>query len=62
MADTEIKIEVIARSDDAIRVYNGKVKAWVPKSQISDYTSDGDVDTATTIFIPRWIAEDKGLI
>lgn len=60
MADIEIAIEVIARTDDALRVTDGNVREWIPRSQISDYV--GDKDSPETIFIPEWLAIKKGLI
>lgn len=60
MSDIEIEIEVTARADNALRVFNGKVETWIPRSQISDYT--GDADSPETIFIPEWLAFKKELI
>ena len=60
----EVEITVEIRGDTgpggAYRVFNGKAEAWVPRSQVSDYTeTDGVIET---IFIPEWLAEEKGLI
>lgn len=60
MSDIEIAIEVIGRTPDALRVTDGKVKEWIPRSQISDYC--GEEESPETIFIPEWLAEEKGLI
>jgi len=59
--DIEIAVEVKARTDLAILVSDGKTEEWIPKSQISDYTGE-DVDQATTIFIPEYLALKKGFI
>ena len=58
--DIEITIEVIARTPRALRVYDGKTECWIPRSQISDYV--GDENSPETIFIPKWLAYEKGLI
>lgn len=60
MADIEIAIAVTARTDKAIKVTDGSVDCWVPRSQISDYS--GDEDAPDSIFIPEWLALEKGLI
>lgn len=60
MSDIEIEVEVTARTDKALQVFNGKTTVWVPRSQISDYC--GELDSPDSIFIPEWIAEEKGLI
>ena len=56
----EIDIEVRARTDKALLVYDGKTKSWIPKSQIKDFT--GDEDSPDSIFIPEWLAEKTGLV
>lgn len=61
MSDVEIDIEVRLRTPDAIQVYDGTITVWVPRSQISDYAGES-MDTAESIFIPEWLAEEKGLI
>lgn len=60
MSDIEIAIEVRARTEKALLVFDGKTQCWVPRSQISDYV--GDEDSPETIFISEWLAEKKGLI
>ena len=60
----QIEITVEIRADTgpggAYRVYNGKTEAWIPRSQVSDYTeTDGVIET---IFIPVWLALEKNLI
>jgi len=60
MSDIEIEVETIGRTEKAVWVTDGKVKAWVPRSQISDYC--GDEDNMTSIFIPEGIALEKGLL
>ena len=60
MADIEIAVEVKARTDRALLVNDGLTECWVPRSQISDYS--GEEDSPDTIFIPEWLALEKGLI
>lgn len=63
--DIEIDCEVRAVTRDAIQIHDGKRTAWIPKSQISDWTGgpdDAPGPGTTSIFIPEWLATDKGLI
>ncbi len=63
-----IEVEVVVRrvTDKAILVNHGvPEEVWVPKSQISDW-SDGPDDApgygTTSIFIPEWLATEKGMV
>ena len=61
----EIEVVVVAVTEKAICVnHGGPSNVWVPKSQISDFTGDGDEPDASTtsIFLPEWMAIDKGLV
>ncbi len=58
--EIEIAVEVKARTDKALLVFDGKTECWIPRSQISDYS--GDEDSPETIFISEWLAGEKGLI
>lgn len=59
----EIEVFVLRSTEKAIQVTIGtKETFWVPKSQISDFTSDEGVETATSIFIPEWLATEKGMV
>ena len=60
MADVEIAVEVRARTEKALKVFDGKTECWIPRSQIIDYV--GDEDSPETIFISDWLAGEKGLI
>jgi len=53
----EIAVEVIAETDKALRVTDGDVTAWVPKSQIED-----DDREHSTILIPEWLAVEKEFV
>jgi hypothetical protein len=49
-------------TDKALLVDHGrKEEAWVPKSQISDFTGP-DLDHADSIFLPEWLAAEKGMV
>lgn len=62
--DIEIECEVRAVTRDAIKVYDGKREAWIPKSAVTDW-SDGPDDApgigTTSIFICEHLATEKGL-
>jgi hypothetical protein len=64
-ADIEIDVEVRRVTASAILIHDGKREAWIPKSQVSDWT-DGPDDApgtgTTSIFIPEWLATEKGLV
>ncbi|MGD2065636.1 MAG: hypothetical protein PVI43_00520 [Candidatus Bathyarchaeota archaeon] len=60
MPDIEIAVKVIARTKKALLIYDGNIECWIPESQISDYS--GDEASPDTIFVPEWLAEEKGLI
>lgn len=58
----EIDCAVVRSTAAAVCIdVGGKDNIWVPKSIISDYTGES-VDTADSIFIPEWIAIEKGLV
>lgn len=60
MSEIEIAVEVRGRTDKALKVFDGKTECWIPRSQISDYV--GDEDSPESIFIPEWLAFEKGFI
>lgn len=53
----EIEYKLVRKTDRARLINNGKVEVWIPESQITDEATDG-----TTIFIPEWLAIEKGLV
>ncbi len=59
----QVEIEGRAKRETAAAILfdNGHVEVWVPKSVISDQSEDDD-GAIESIFIPEWIAEEKGLI
>lgn len=58
--DIEIDIVVRGETDLALKVSDGSKEVWVPKSKISDQGEEGG--RITSIFIPEWLALEKGLI
>lgn len=56
----EIAVQIRVETEKAYLVFDGKTEAWIPKSQITDYSEDDGV--IKTIFISEWMAEQKGLI
>lgn len=63
-ADVELEVKVRAVTEKAIQVsVDGSTWMWVPKSQVSDYAGSEDLDqNVTSIFVPQWLAEEKGLV
>lgn len=51
----DIECEIIATTEKAIRIDDGKEKHWLPKSLVED-NRDG------TITLPEWLAKERGLI
>jgi len=58
--DVEIDVTVINETEFAVLVNDGDIEAWVPKSEIKDYSEVPHKDT--TITIPEWLAIEKGFI
>jgi hypothetical protein len=62
-----ISVEYITSSIKAIKVTDGDITTWIPKSQIDNY-DDIDWDridpenSAIEIDIPEWLAINKGLV
>ncbi len=63
MSTIEISCEIKAITPKAYLVYDGKVEAWVPCSMIEDDCRDAELPgSITSIFIPEWLALEKGFI
>jgi len=63
--DIELEVKIWSLTPKAVLVETEKSgKVWIPRSCISDYSPPSEeVEYKTTsIFIPRWIAVDKGLV
>lgn len=59
--EVEIEGRVKKETERAYLFDNGKVEAWVPKSAVTDQSED-DRGVIESIFIPEWMATDKGLV
>jgi hypothetical protein len=55
--DIEIACEVRRETTLAVLIFDGTREVWVPKSHISDEAVD-----KSSIFIPEWLAIEKGLV
>jgi hypothetical protein len=62
--DVELEVRVKAVTNKAILVStDGSNQVWLPKSQISDWSDSEELDHHTTsIFVPEWLAIEKGLV
>lgn len=61
--DVELEVQVQAVTERAMLVQTVVGQAWVPKSQISDYSGSDELDSQVeTIFVPEWLATEKGLV
>lgn len=60
----EIDCEVLVETEHAYKIFDGATEAWVPKSQVSDFCDEvrNGRTVITSIFIPEWLANKKGLI
>ena len=57
----DITVEIIHETDAAFLVNDGDEDVWVPKSQIEN-NEDLYVGCCDVIYIPVWLALDKGFI
>lgn len=65
----EIEVTIKTKTDKAILVNDGVRDAWIPLSQIDDWSGCDDfedLDTFpvlnVTLEIPEWLATEKGLV
>lgn len=62
-ADVELEVTVKAVTDKALLINDGKIDVWLPKSQISDWSGSEELDrNVTSVFVPEWLAIEKGLV
>jgi len=62
-SDTEwIDVTVIAATDRAVLLNNGKHEAWIPRSQIVDEEETLAKGVATRVEVPVWLLEKSGLV
>ncbi len=64
--DIELDVELISKTKLAIKIYDGAVEVWIPKSLIIepslDDVNDLEKGDSFTLIIPEWIAKEKELI
>lgn len=60
----EIACEVRRETDRAWLIYDGAREVWIARSQISDQIEEAGLfgRKVTSIFIPVWLATEKGLV
>jgi len=61
MDEVEVFGTVKAITDAAILLADGDFEVWLPLSQI-EYDNDIDVGDVTFVYVPEWLALEKGLI
>lgn len=65
MSRSTVEIECIVKiiTERAVLINDGKRDVWIPISQISDWVGGDEIDTSIeSIFIPEWLAIEKGLV
>lgn len=58
--EVEIACEIKRETEKAFLIFDGKEEVWLPKSQITDQCESGG--QIVSVFIPEWLAMEKGLI
>jgi hypothetical protein len=60
----ELEGQMVSSTELAVQWETERGVAWVPRSQISDFSPDDeDVNGDTeSIFVPEWLAVEKGLV
>jgi hypothetical protein len=60
----EIACEVRRETDKAWLIFDGIKEVWIARSQISDQVEEAGLfgRKVTSIFIPVWLATEKGLV
>ncbi len=60
MSIIEVAVHVKHKTDKAYLVTDGVTECWIPRAMIDDECEEkGEV---TSIFIPEWLATEKGLV
>lgn len=57
----EVTCFVKVETDAAYLINDGKNEVWIPKSQVTD-SSEDNKGNIMSIFIPLWLATEKGLV
>ena len=56
----DVHVDILRETDKAWQVTDGDVTVWLPKSHVE---TDGlKVCCSGKIFLPEWLAHDRGLI
>lgn len=58
--EVEIECEVLLETELALKISDGDIEIWIPKSQIKDQCEENG--KITSIFISEWLATEKGLV
>ncbi len=60
----EIACEVHRETEKAWLIFDGVREVWIARSQITDYMEEAGLfgRKVTSIFIPVWLATEKGLV
>ncbi len=59
----EVDVEIRIVTEKAVFIHDGSRSEWIPKSQIEDPPDDElEVGKHVTLLIPRWLAEEKGIV
>lgn len=57
-----VAVTVIHETPAAWLLHDGIEHHWVPKSQVLDSEDDLGVGVQTSIELPEWLAEEKGML
>ncbi len=57
-----IDVTVVAATDKAVLLSNGKNESWIPRSQIVDEEESLAKGVATRVEVPVWLLEKAGLV
>ncbi len=60
--DIEIRCTVKAKTPRAWLVDSGLETDWVPRSMISNYRCRDNGSDVSSVFIPEWLALEKGFV
>lgn len=62
--EIEIACEVRRETAMALLIFDGVREVWIAKSQITDQCEENGLfgTKITSIFIPEWLATEKGLV
>lgn len=60
----EIACEVRRETDKALLIHDGAREVWIARSQIADWVEEPGMfgPRITSIFVPVWLATEKGLL